>query len=144
MTDKEKKAYNKKWRAENAESIKAYRDGRKEKSYAEGKANRLKYITPFYIVYCLMNGRVGITNNPYNRMSNHKSKGRDVKDWFILDICNTKEEAIATERQYHREGASGWNETFGIPQTKEQLAENNRARVRKAYYKNRGRIDPKL
>lgn len=69
-----------------------------------------KRTTPFHIVYCLMNGYVGVTNNPYFRMSNHKNKGRDTEGWFILAITETKKEALAIEREYHmNETARGNN-----------------------------------
>ena len=65
---------------------------------------------PFYIVYCLPNVEppyAGVTINPSHRMLNHKSKGRDTSDWFILDVCMTDVEAFKSERGYHIQGYGG-------------------------------------
>ena len=69
-----------------------------------------------YIVYLLPNhteyGYVGVTSNPYNRMSNHKHNGRDTTDWMILSIKKTKEEALELERLLHT-GFGGSNKRVG-------------------------------
>ena len=92
----------KKWREKNKERVNA------KKSY-DYELSKLDY----HIVYCLHNYNglgghyVGITTEPITRMRSHKSQGRDVSNWLILDYADTREEASILERQYHNKGYDG-------------------------------------
>ena len=114
-------AIGKVYREANKEKIKACRDVRdKEKLKAQREANEEKFranrdtkILPYYIVYALPNFNstdevyCGQTNQPIHRMNGHKCKGNDTSEWFILDICSTREEALVIEAQYHDQGYKG-------------------------------------
>ena len=121
------KAYRKEWREKNKERVNAsYKKWRKKNPPKSKKGVRCKYKLNFYIVYSLMNGYVGKTNNPYQRMAHHKNKGRDVSDWFILEVCKTNAEALELERSYHNRGALGINPKHVPVLTDEQRIENRR------------------
>ena len=111
MTKEETAIYMKEWRANNKEKTKGY-----NKKYRTNNKN--KYKLDFYIVYGLMCGYVGKTNNPYHRMASHRNSGRDTEGWFILGVVSTNEEAKRLEREYHIAGAKGHR--HGKPVTHEE------------------------
>ena len=92
------------YRANNQDKIKA-----KAKEYRDANSKILykKRVLDYFVVYGLMDGYVGMTNSPYHRMSQHKYKGKDTEDWFILGVCPTEKDARLLERQYHDKGYSG-------------------------------------
>jgi len=68
----------------------------------------------FYVVYCLPNTDVaycGISQNPTFRMTQHRTNGNDTTDWFILQVCETKAEALEIEKAYHKQGYDGANQS---------------------------------
>ena len=120
------------WREANKEKIaaqtKVYREANKEKivelrkahyeaNKEEIKAKIKAYVKsrelPYTIIYCIpnYNGRdnyVGITNNPYTRMINHKSLGKfNTSKYIELDRADTREEALKLEAEYHARGYHG-------------------------------------
>tara|TARA_R100000951_G_scaffold93161_2_gene81692 strand:- start:469 stop:828 length:360 start_codon:yes stop_codon:yes gene_type:complete len=111
MTDKEKE-YNKAYRTANREKRRLYsleyNRKNREKLIAKKKAVYYAKILPYYVVYVLPDTHYcGMTNNPQNRMYKHKSMNRNTDDWFVLDICKTKKEALIVEREYHNQGYNG-------------------------------------
>ena len=109
-----KKAYNKAYKEANKEKLKAYYENNKEKIDNYYKAYRESKKLNVHIVYCLpyydqkgFMAYAGVTNQPHHRMVNHKREGRNTEDWFVLQICSTKEEALIIERQYHGKGYGG-------------------------------------
>ena len=67
-------------------------------------SNRLDY----RIVYLLINGYVGSTNNPYMRMAKHKSVGKHPHaNYKVLFASYDKAEALRVEREYQKEGYLG-------------------------------------
>jgi hypothetical protein len=146
MTSKE---YNRKWREDNKEKIRetnaAWRNKNRDK--INSKQREYRKINPpkqtklnFYVVYSLMSGYVGKTNNPYRRMASHKHNGKDVEGWFILAITKTNEEAKKLEREYHLKGAPGHR--YGTPLTDEQKIKNRKAIIKK--YNNKTAKNKKL
>ena len=113
LSKEEKRSYRKKWRENNIEKVRAsskkWRDNNKDKIREDNLRHKGKGKLDFYIVYGLMCGYVGKTNNPYKRMSVHKYSGRDTEGWFILNIVKTSREALDLEGEYHRKGHSGHN-----------------------------------
>ena len=132
MTKEERKIYDRAYRLANKETLRAYqkgyRDANKEdlkdyyKKYrANNKSiidNRSKEYTEatnlgYYIIYALPNAyndeRVycGMTQNSYKRMISHKHSGRNTEGWFVLDVCQTKQEALLIEASYHDKGYAG-------------------------------------
>ena len=78
------------------------------------KNAREKQRLPFYIVYCLPNynkkgcyAYAGVTNLPGSRMRLHRFNDNNIEGWYVMDICNTKAEALAKEREYHGKGFGG-------------------------------------
>ena len=81
---------------------KAYRDANKEKLAAYNKEYVSAKRDEFYTVYYLPEEHyVGITNQLYVRVKNHRSKGRNVEGHRILFTCETKREALDIERKFH-------------------------------------------
>ena len=111
LTKEERREYNKKWRLENADYNKKWRATNKDKVEANRLAAKDRKTLLYYIVYCLPNHiegpYAGMTNQPYMRMTDHKRLGRDTSEWFILDVCLTKEEAKKSEDAYHDQGYRG-------------------------------------
>lgn len=116
--NKEKiKISDKAWRDKNPEALSKKRREWRERHPDDVIANasrwRKKNTLPYYIVYALPAfneaGDIycGVTNQPIPRMQHHKSVGRDASEWFILDICRTKKEALIIEAQYHDQGYRG-------------------------------------
>lgn len=106
-----KRAYDKIYRAKNKEKIKAYRELNKEaiKSQVLAKYNSRK-LQGLYVVYCLPNTDIayaGVTSQPITRMKRHRTAGRNTSDWFILQVCKTKAEALEVEAMYHELGYDG-------------------------------------
>ena len=108
-----------KWKLENKEKLKE----QSKEYYKENKERLLKGVKayheslklPFVIVYCLPNNDTpyaGVTRNPKKRMYRHKQGCviRDTSEWFILDICETREEALKLEAEYHSKGYAGYNQ----------------------------------
>jgi len=66
---------------------------------------------PKEIVWCVyllpQHNYVGVSKNLQNRLSNHKSLGRTVDDFVVLDYFNSKEEALKKETWYHSIGYGG-------------------------------------
>ena len=102
----------------NKESI-AIRDkiryeANKESIAIQNKTNYETKRLPHHIVYCLphynKHGYVkyaGVTDNPYYRMRVHKYDGNNTDEWFVLQVCETREEAFKIEREYHKKGYAG-------------------------------------
>ena len=71
--------------------------------------------TPFYIVYCIPNEfppYCGMTNRPLRRMEEHRyyndrDLGPEGDEWYVLNVCETRAEALAKEREYHLQGFGG-------------------------------------
>lgn len=129
-----KKARMKIWREANKERLskygKDYREANKDsltdkrKTYTESNKDKISQycktynktyvksqkLKGLYIVYCLPNETIayaGITNRPNIRMIEHRCNGRNTSDWFILQVCKTREEALKIESEYHKIGYSG-------------------------------------
>jgi len=62
-----------------------------------------------YIVYGLpWENYAGMSREPLKRIQNHKSiYGRNTDDWFILSVCNSKEEAQLKEYEFQAQGWGG-------------------------------------
>ena len=90
--------WNKKNKAKRAATVKKYHESQK-----------LNY----YVVYALPNFNgtdevyCGITKAPNTRMRDHKVKGRNPEDWFVLDVFATRAEARIKENEYHDKGFIG-------------------------------------
>lgn len=124
-TDKEKqKEYQKKWYLKNKEKVKEnskqYYHANKErykehnkKWQIENKEYRNEYKRLWredghYSVYLLpKENYVGQTKQIKKRMHDHKGYGRDISDYKILHTFNTREEALAKEKEYHEAGYNG-------------------------------------
>ena len=64
--------------------------------------------TEYRVVYLLVNGYVGSTNNLYMRMAKHKSIGVNPHaNYKVLFASYDKKEALRVEREYHKEGYLG-------------------------------------
>ena len=105
-----KKAYHKENREARLIKQKIYNDANRDKKKANYESHRLSH----YIVYCLpyydkyeYMAYAGVTDNPHNRMPNHKRDGNNTEDWFILQICETRKEALIIEAEYHNKGYAG-------------------------------------
>mgnify|MGYP003638500695 CR=1 FL=1 len=92
---------------------KTYRDKHKGE---ESSLNRIRYASKklkYHIVYALPNFNntnevyCGVTQNPYHRFIRHNGAGNNTENWFILDVVETKKEAMAIERSYHNKGYKG-------------------------------------
>ena len=71
---------------------------------------RAKKDHTFFVVYCLPDHNyVGYTISTYRRMLQHEQRGKSTDEWFVLDICKTKAEAIQLEKRYHSLGYEGKN-----------------------------------
>jgi len=114
-----KKEADRKYREANKEHYKAYYEANKDKIY-ESRKERLKVygkkrrqskkLDNLFIVYCLPYTDIpycGITNRPDIRMIEHGTVGNDTTDWFILQVCNTRDEALKIESEYHKKGYLG-------------------------------------
>ena len=96
-----------------------YKDKEKFKSWIEtNKEKVLKHKRDWYhknkkndnqfSVYLIPNENyVGQTNNIYKRMCWHKHYGRDISDYKVLHTFDTREEALAKEKEYHAMGYNG-------------------------------------
>ena len=112
--NKHTEEYKEKTKASSKAWYLANSDKKKAKNKARYKAKELGYC----IVYCipnhdgLGNNYVGVTNNPYNRMQNHKGLGKlNAKEYIELDRADTRAEAEKLEAEYHArgyDGAGGW------------------------------------
>ena len=99
------------YRENNKDKIQAYREANKDEiakylknKYDSGKLNNL------YIVYCLPNTEniyCGYTQNPKERMKRHRTAGRNTSEWFVLQVCETRDEALRVEAEYHKLGYGG-------------------------------------
>ena len=49
----------------------------------------------------------GVTDNPYYRMQKHKTDGNNTDEWFVLQVCETRKEALIIEAEYHNKGYAG-------------------------------------
>ena len=118
MTNKEyRKQYMKQYYKNNIESMKQNSAQRyqndngvlKEQNLKSATKYRLSQISPYYIVYLLPDHNyVGITNNIYNRMHNHRSQySRNTDNWIELARFNTREEALIHESELHDQGYDG-------------------------------------
>ena len=74
---------------------------------------------PYWIVYQLPNANnyIGQTNQPQLRMNNHKLNGRNSDNWIELHRCNTLQEALTIEAQYHSLGYPGENTSYNRNKT---------------------------
>ena len=67
----------------------------------------------YYTIYCLKNydgnghDYVGVTKQPYRRLKDHSTKGKDISNMQILGFRDEKEEAYELERKYHALGYDG-------------------------------------
>jgi hypothetical protein len=62
----------------------------------------------YYSVYLLpKENYIGQTQQVKQRMVYHKYKGKDISDYQILHTFNTREEALAKEKEYHDKGYNG-------------------------------------
>ena len=124
-----RKAYRDANRERIAEYKKAYRQANKEKIVKENKeyykANKEKISVKavayresktlcYSIIYCIPNydgkggNYAGVTNNPTQRMRQHKSLGKlNTADWFVLDIVVDRAEAFDSESKFHSQGYHG-------------------------------------
>ena len=96
------KEYNKKWNLENKEHAKSYNKVYQKKWQILKKDDH-------YSVYLLPDSNyVGMTNNMYNRMNNHKCHhNRRVDNVEILHVVDTRQDALHKEVWYHRLGFEG-------------------------------------
>ena len=131
------KAYSKAWRESNREALKikrktyrkankeaiatrektyhkAYYESNKEALIIKSKAYYESKRLPHHIVYCLPNYNnhgyvkyVGVTDNPNYRMQLHNYRGNNTDDWFVLQACETRQEAEEVEAEYHEKGYAG-------------------------------------
>lgn len=92
-------------------TIERYKKRNREQINEYRRERYQKFVCDYFVVYCIPDADyyVGYTNSPHHRMESHRAKGRDTDEWFILDICMTKEEAILKEREYHNQGYAGKN-----------------------------------
>ena len=102
--------YRKAYNDANQDKRKAYREANIDKSKAWYESHRLTH----HIVYCLpyydkhgYMAYAGVTDIPYNRMNQHNHGGNSTEDWFILQVCETREEAEKIESEYHKKGYAG-------------------------------------
>lgn len=86
----------------------------KEQEQARGIANYKSNKLPYNIVYCIpnYNGKgdnyAGITDNPTNRMAQHKYKGvLNTSEWYELGKVEDRIEAKALENAFHKLGYHG-------------------------------------
>lgn len=86
----------------------------KEQEQARGVANYKSNKLPYNIVYCipdydgLGNNYAGVTDNPLNRMAQHRYKGvLNTSEWYELGKCDCRREALALEDAFHKLGYHG-------------------------------------
>ena len=78
------------------------------------KTNYESHRLTHHIVYCLpyydkhgYMSYAGVTDAPNNRMLKHENVGNNIDDWFILQVCETRQEALKIEAEYHEKGYAG-------------------------------------
>ena len=86
----------KKYYRENSERMRSVK-----KKYTESKRHNPS-------VYCLPNENyIGTTENIKSRLKNHKYKGKDTSDWYIVSEFKDRKEALELEKEYHNKGYAG-------------------------------------
>jgi hypothetical protein len=126
MTKKEQ------WYIDNKEQIKQkakqYYQNNKDKrlAYAKQRGNNKEYVNQwmkshkldYHIVYLLPDyNYVGVTDNPYVRMSVHKcEENRNTSNWIELARYVDRQEALTHEARLHAEGYEGANACYNITQ----------------------------
>jgi hypothetical protein len=112
--DREKRLeYSKKYNAKNKEKLnaqmKVWTENNKEKKAAIDKAYQEAKKDGLFTVYLLANeDYVGQTNCLWNRLYDHKSKGRDTSNVQIIGKYKTREQAKEIEAGYHARGYLGY------------------------------------
>ena len=78
------------------------------------RANYYENVLDEYVVYILPNlnaygyeAYAGVTNNPQNRIPDHKYKGNNTEGWFIVGTFADVHTAKQVERQFHENGYAG-------------------------------------
>jgi len=114
------KEYNKQWRLANSEYDKQwYQDNNNKEKYIDNhKQWLLNNKLPYTIVYLLPDHNyVGITDNPANRMYNHKCHhNRNIANMVELARYTDREEALAHEARLHNTGYEGGKVCYNITQ----------------------------
>jgi hypothetical protein len=79
----------------------------KDKQAAYAKKSKKKYIEDKFYVYLIPKANyVGQTNQPKIRKWHH-TKDKDTSGFKILHTYNTREKALAKEKEYHNMGYNG-------------------------------------
>ena len=115
LKNKEKiAAYQKQYLLDNKEKFATYRAKNKDYYNAKSKEQRETNTLKLNVVYCIPNydgaggNYVGVTNNIYNRIANHKSLGKlNTENYIILDEIEDRSLAESIESQYHDKGYHG-------------------------------------
>tara|TARA_R110000796_G_scaffold82986_1_gene181935 strand:+ start:290 stop:655 length:366 start_codon:yes stop_codon:yes gene_type:complete len=108
----------KKYNLKNRDAINAKQRAKyqknKEEAQARGIATYESNKLPYNIVYCIpdYNGKgdnyAGVTDNPLNRMAQHKYKGvLNTSEWYELGKVIDRREARALEDAFHKLGYHG-------------------------------------
>ena len=99
--------YMREWRAKNRESLKAYKKAYFQKNKDRQKALRdsKKHKPAVYLI--VKENYVGVTENVKKRLSEHKSKGKDVSEARVLAKFDTRAEALELEEFLHDLGYNG-------------------------------------
>jgi len=114
----ERKAKQRAYNQKNRDTINAKQRAKyqknKEEAQARGIATYESNKLPYNIVYCIpdYNGKgnnyAGITDNPTNRMAQHKYKGvLNTSEWYELGKVVDRKEAEALEDAFHKLGYHG-------------------------------------
>ena len=132
------KAIDKKWYKNNPEKKKA-----SAKKWSKNNPEKRKVITKkqyeskkegHFSIYVLEGtqgeygkGYVGQTNSLYYRIRHHKSNGKIFDSYTILDIAQTREEALYLEAQYHLVGYGGGDSKGS--KLRDQIIEENKLKL---------------
>jgi len=97
----------KKWNKDNPERKRlASKDEYHRLGYQ--KKQLKKYTLDYWVVYLLpKENYIGVTNNIYYRMANHKTSGKNTSNYKILHKYKLKDKALIKEEEYHNNGYDG-------------------------------------
>jgi predicted GIY-YIG superfamily endonuclease len=96
----------------NNQSKKYYYSHTKEHNQRTKKWHQLQEDNYHYVYLLPDYNYVGVTDNPYFRMADHKFKHNRNTNWVELARYNNRQEALAHESRLHNQGYNGINKNY--------------------------------